>query len=262
MSLGSEQAVGAVLAYHDAGVAHLTLNRPEAMNAITVELGRQLENGLVRMADEPSVRVIVVGGAGGNFCVGGDFNEVERLRAGGTGDVGPLFERFGRACDVIAGLDVPVVAAVEGYAMAGGFELALASDIVLVSDDATLADNHVNFGQVPGGGSSQRLARIVGIQRALGLMLSGERLSGLEAVTWGLAYRSYPPGQFEAGVAGFAATLASKSPAAIGTIKRLVRTGTELPLAEGLDLERRTVADFISGHAGASGVEQFRSRGA
>lgn len=173
-----------------------------------------------------------------------------------------LFENFGRACECIATLDVPVIAAIEGYAMAGGFELMLASDIALVSEEATIADNHSNFAQVPGGGSSQRLPRLIGRQRALGLLLSGERLSGGQAVGYGLAYRAFPAAEFDAGVTAFAAHLAAKSRAALTGIKRLVHDGMQLPLADGLALERRRVVDHICAGAGKAGADAFNRRGA
>src|SRR5258708_712432 len=94
----------------DGGVGRITLNRPDAYNAITIELARELESALVRLAGESAV--IVIRGAGGNFCVGGDFKELERLRAEGTAATRPLFESFHRACAVIGELDVPVIAAV------------------------------------------------------------------------------------------------------------------------------------------------------
>ena len=103
--------------------------------------------------------MIVIRGAGGNFCAGGDVAEVERLRSAGRQQLQTLFDAFRGACDAIAAIDVPVVAAVEGVAMAGGFELMQAADIVLVSDDAKIADSHINFGMIPGGGSTQRLPR-------------------------------------------------------------------------------------------------------
>jgi enoyl-CoA hydratase/carnithine racemase len=252
----------AVLTRREGAVGHVVLNRPAAMNAITVELGELLHAGLAGLAGDPEVSVIVIRGAGGNFCVGGDFYEVERLRAGGRSGLAPLFERFGRACEVIATLEVPVVAAVEGYAMAGGFELLMAADIVIVAGDARLADNHTNFGQIPGGGSTQRLARLVGRQRALGLILTGDRISGQQAAAWGLAYRSCPPDGFDATLADLVAKLAGKDRVAAGEIKRLVRAGLELPLTEGLALERSAVIDFIAGDAGAAAIERSTKRGA
>src|ERR1700749_4968157 len=155
------------------------------MNAITVALSDELEQAIVELGSNAEVNVIVVQGTGGNFCAGGDFNEVELLRGSGPDSLRQLFAAFRRACDAISRVEVPVVAAVEGIAMAGGFELMQASDIVLVSDDAKIADNHIKFGMIPGGGSTQRLSRLVGRQQALGLLLSGDRLSGLDALRCG-----------------------------------------------------------------------------
>lgn len=242
------------------GVGRIFLNRPEQMNAITVEFGRELENALRGMSGRADVAVVVIRGRGGNFCVGGDFKEVERLRADGPTALQPLFDNFGAACAVIDDIDVPVVAAVEGYAMAGGFELMQAADIVLVCDDAKVADNHSNFGQVPGGGGSQRLPRLVGRQRALGLILSGDRMSGNELVDWGLAYRTYAADDFETEVEKFVSRLTAKRRDAQVGIKRLVRLGSSMPLDEGLALERDTVVAHIAGETGGSGVAHFANR--
>jgi enoyl-CoA hydratase len=231
----------------EGAVGYLTLNRPEAMNAITTRLARSLERELRALATD--AKVIVIRGAGGNFCVGGDFKELERLRAAGTAATRELFESFHRACAAIAEIPVPVVAAVEGHAAAGGFELALAADVVLVSENARLSDIHSNYGMVPGGGSTQRLPRLVGLQRALGLILSGDRLDAAQAVEWGLAYRAFPADQFDSGVAAFAAGLAQKDGAALGRSKRLIRDGLEKPLSEGIAIELETVLEHLSGPA-------------
>ncbi|GGL10016.1 enoyl-CoA hydratase/isomerase family protein [Nocardia jinanensis] len=248
----------AVVTEIDGKVGHILLNRPEAMNAITVELGRRLDHALRRLAGITSV--IVIRGAGGNFSVGGDFNELERLRAAGPEALAPLFDNFARACATIGELPVPVVAAVEGYAMAGGFELMQSCDIALVRSDARLADNHVNFGQVPGGGGSVRLPRLAGLPRALGHLLSGERLTGAQAVAWGIAYRDFEPGEFESGIAEFAARLATKAPAALAGIKSLVRAGVELPLDRALLRERDAVIAHVSGADAAAGIAGFTTR--
>jgi enoyl-CoA hydratase/carnithine racemase len=246
-----------VLVRREGAVGHVTLNRPEAMNAITVELGALLERSLRDLAADDTVRVIVVRGAGGTFSVGGDFHEVERLRAGGPDALTPLFVNFGRACAAIAELPVPVVAAVEGHAMAGGFELMQACDVALVRADARLADNHANFGQVPGGGGSQRLPRLVGRQRALGHLLSGERLTGEQAAAWGLAYRSFAAEDFEQGVAAFAERLADRSGDALTKIKKLVYGGLGTTLADGLALELDTVIAHVCGDAAGVGIAAF-----
>jgi enoyl-CoA hydratase/carnithine racemase len=244
------------------GIATITLNRPEQMNAVTVALSGELEQAILELGGNPGVNVVVVQGAGGNFCAGGDFNEVELLRSSGPDALRPLFTAFRRACDAVARVEVPVVAAVEGVAMAGGFELMQASDIVLVSDDAKIADNHIKFGMIPGGGSTQRLSRLVGRQEALGLLLSGDRMSGVDAVRRGLAYRSFPQAEFSRGVHRFVTAMAGRRREAVISIKQLVYTGLEAPLPTGLDHEIDCVVDHICGHSGQNGVTAFWQRGA
>jgi enoyl-CoA hydratase/carnithine racemase len=235
------------------GIGRITLNRPERMNAVTTELARQLEDALSELSRDPAVNVIIIRGAGKNFCAGGDVAEVERLRSAGPEPLRTLFDAFRGACDATASVDVPVIAAVEGVAMAGGFELMQAADIVIVSDDAKIADNHINFGMIPGGGSTQRLPRLVGHQLALGLLLSGDRLNGLDAVRLGLAYRSFAPQDFDEGVNQFVAQLAGRDRAAVTTIKRLVRDARQRPLSDGLDDEISAVVAHITRH----GVDEF-----
>lgn len=244
------------------GIGRITLNRPEAMNAITVELGARLHEAVVALGEREDVVVILLRGAGGHFSAGGDFGEVERLRAGGADALAPLFGNFGDACRAIGAIRQPVVAAVEGVAMAGGFELIQAVDVALVRTDARLCDNHVNFGQVPGGGGSQRLAPIVGRQRALGHLLGGQRLTGAEAAAWGLAFRAIEPDIFDAEVEAFVTAMAARRPDALATIKRLVRQGESVGVTAGLALELRAVLDHISGEAGGAGVAAFSGKGA
>jgi enoyl-CoA hydratase/carnithine racemase len=243
------------------GIAWITLNRPERMNAITVALSGELEKAIVELGNDPTVTVVVIRGAEGNFCAGGDFDEVERLRSQGPDALRQLFAAFRGACEAIARVEVPVVSAVEGVAMAGGFELMQASDIALVSEDARISDNHVKFGMIPGGGSTQRLARLVGRQQALGLLLSGDRIPGADAVRLGLAYRSFPQPEFDDSVRRFAADLAARRREAVISVKRLVYAGLEVALSTGLDEEIDSVVDHICGYAGQNGVAAFRQRG-
>jgi len=247
---------------HADGIGRIVLNRPEQMNAITVDLGLELENALRTLGADPTVNVILVRGAGGNFSAGGDFNEVQRLRAEGPSGLTPLFVNFGRACAAVAEIDPPVIAAIEGVAMAGGFEFMLAADIALVCEDAKIADNHVKFGQVPGGGSSQRLPRLVGRQQALGILLSGDRLSGAETVALGLAYRSFPVDGFDRAVESFVGAMAGRRRDALVGIKRLVYTGLEQSLNDALDSELTAVVSHIAGEAGGDGVSTFTNKGA
>jgi enoyl-CoA hydratase/carnithine racemase len=244
-----------------AGVGRITLDRPEQMNAINVELGTELERALRELGSDQTVNVIVIQGAGGNFCAGGDFGEVERLRAEGPAALRTLFAAFRKACEAIADIDVPVVALVEGVAAAGGFELMQAADIVLVSDDARIADNHIRFGMIPGGGSTQRLPRLIGRQQALGVLLSGDRLGGTDAVRMGLAYRSFPQHEFVDATEAFVSTMAGRERSALVAIKRLVLAGLGKPVASGLDDELDEVVRHISEGAGRNGASAFSQRG-
>ncbi|AFC53156.1 enoyl-CoA hydratase/isomerase family protein [Mycobacterium paraintracellulare] len=242
----------------DAGVATVVLDRPDRLNAITTAMARELAGAITELGGHPEVRVVVVKGAGENFCAGGDFDEVGRLRAEGAARLSGLFSAFRAACDAIAAVEAPVVAAVRGVAAAGGFELMQAADIVLVSDDARIADSHVKFGMIPGGGSTARLPRIVGTQQALGLLLSGDEISGREAVALGLAYRTLSSSEFDEEVDRFARKLATRQRESVVTIKRLVRSGLGQPLHEALDAEQTAVVEHII--AAGSGTDRFASR--
>jgi enoyl-CoA hydratase/carnithine racemase len=244
-----------------AGIGRITLDRPEQMNAVNVELCVELERAILTLGSDPAIKVVLVRGAAGNFSAGGDFGEVERLRAEGPSALRSLFVSFRRACDAITAIDVPVVAAVEGVAAAGGFELMQAADIVLVSDDARISDNHIRFGMIPGGGSTQRLPRLIGRQQAMGVLLSGERLSGADAARLGLAYRSFPRDQFDDEVEQFVSAMAGRDRGALTAIKQLVISGLQRPAASGLDDEIIEVVRHISEGAGRNGASAFNERG-
>jgi 2-(1,2-epoxy-1,2-dihydrophenyl)acetyl-CoA isomerase len=244
----------------DGHVGWIILNRPDRMNAITTGLARALCEAIESLGADPAVNVICIRGSGGNFCAGGDFEEVERLRAQGPAALTALFAAFRAACDAIAGVEIPVVVAVEGAAAAGGFELMQAADVVLVSETAKIADNHVNYGMVPGGGGTARLPRLIGRQQALGVLLSGDRLSGLDAVRLGLAYRAFPQDEFDDGIARFVARLAERRRDAVIAIKRLVAVGVDDGLRAGLDAEMDAVVRHIAGDAGSDSVTAFQSR--
>lgn len=229
----------------DGMVAEIVLNRPHARNAITLALATGLHEALLAAAGR--ARVIVIRGAAGQFCAGGDFGEVARLQAAGPAALRELFETFIGACELIGELPVPVIAAVEGHAMAGGFELIQSCDIAIARHDAVLADNHLNLGVVPGGGGSQRLPRITGAPRALGLILTGDRLTGAQAADWGVIYRSVPADELDGAVADLAASLAAKDAAALAAAKRLVRDGLHLPLRDGLALETDAIIRHLDG---------------
>lgn len=239
-------------------IGRLTLNRPQARNAISVTLAQQLAAGVRRLA--PEVDVITIRGAGGTFCAGGDVVELDRLRLTGRAELAELFLSFRDALGAIAAAEVPVVAIVEGHAVAGGFELACACDLVVAADSAVLADVHSRFGQIPGGGGTALLARLVGRARASALILTGDSLTARQALEWGLVYEVFPAAALDAGVLDLVGRLTRGSRAARAATKRLIRGGLELPLAAALAAETEAVLDHLTGAAGAAAVAAFTSR--
>ncbi len=232
-----------VLTRVQGGVAHLLLNRPAARNTITLGLARALHDALSDAAVYADL--IVLRGAGGHFCAGSDVGETARLRDQGPDAVRPLVESFLGACRLIGELPVPVVAVVEGTAVAAGFDLVQSVDIAIVRDDALLADR--------GADSSPRLLRLVGAPRAMGHLLTGDRISGRQAAEWGLVYRSAPPAVFEREVAALIGNLEGRDRAALAHIKQLVRAGGAAESAAPLDLVGR--------HAGAGSGRATGRRG-
>jgi enoyl-CoA hydratase/carnithine racemase len=238
-------------------VGHVVLDRPEVRNALDFETVEELERALRWLEDE--ARVIVVRGAGGNFCAGADLKYVAANRHDEKVMRG-FIEQINRAFFRAENGPVPVIAAVEGYALAGGFEFLQACDIVLVAEDAILGDQHANFGLVPGGGGTQRLPRLIGRQRALGLLLSGERISGREAAAWGLAYRTMPANELEPKALRLAQRTAERSAEGLRRMKQLVRQGLERPLAEGIAMEIEAFHEYIEGEDPGEGLKAFQER--
>jgi enoyl-CoA hydratase/carnithine racemase len=147
--------------------------------------------------------------------------------------------------------EVPAVAAVEGFALAGGLELALACDPLVCTDESRLGDQHTNYGLMPGAGGSRRLQQRIGQQRALELLRTGRHVDGREAVAIGLALASAPRIGFPAPLAGRLEGLRGKSRAGSAHMKRAVRRGRDLALGDGLEMERLTTQEYFSGHPDA-----------
>jgi len=238
-------------------VGHIVLNRPEARNALDYETVEELERALQQLGEK--ARVIVVRGAGGTFCAGADLKYVSTNRQD-EATLRNFIEQINRAFFQIESVPVPVVAAVEGHALAGGFELLQACDVVLVAEDAFLGDQHANVGLIPGGGGSQRLPRLIGRQRALGLLLSGEWISGKEAAEWGLAYRAVPAGELDSEVRLLARRLAERSKEGLEVMKRLVNQGLERSLAEGIQMEIEAFFEYIRSEDPDEGLRAFQER--
>ena len=158
-------------------------------------------------------------------------------------------------------LSIPTIAVVQGFALAGGLELVLACDMALAADDARLGDQHANFGLMPGGGSTQRLPRRVGMQRAMELLTTGRWLSGSEAVEWGLVLRAAPQESLDAELETLLSQLRDKSRTGLAWIKSIARQGQDLPLRAGIDREGMAfVQYFATSPHPQEGIQAFKEK--
>jgi enoyl-CoA hydratase/carnithine racemase len=241
------------------GVARIVLNRPGQLNAISPQLLGDLDRVCGAIEGDPAVRAATLTAAGRAFCAGADLRAV-RETVGDPERWSAFMGLWHRVFDRIEALPVPVVAGVHGLALAGGLELILVADLVVIDETARLGDQHANFGLIAGGGGSQRLPRLIGARRAKELMLLGGWVEASQALAWGLVNRVVPAGQVGPSVEGLARELASKSVAASRVAKRLVDQGLELTLPEGLALERRLAGEHMRGADAAEGLRAFAEK--
>src|SRR3990167_8708090 len=240
----------------DGGIARMVLNRPEQLNAISPPLLEDLDAACAAVEGDAGVRVVTLTGAGRVFCAGADLRAVQAL-VGDPERWSGFLRLWHGVFNRIEALPVPVVAGVHGLALAGGLELTLVADLVVLDADARLGDQHANFGLVAGGGGSQRLPRLIGARRAKELMLLGHWLSAREALAWGLINRVVPTGQVREKLNDLAAQLAGLSGSDRKSVKMLANRGLDLPLAEGLELEIRGVAQHMSSADAREGLSAF-----
>lgn len=217
------------------GVATVTLNRPQAMNALSRALRGALVAAFRRLADDAAVEVLILTGAGRAFCAGLDLKELGG-ESGAAGDT----ESAVAGGDVVGAVQdcgKPVIAAVNGFAITGGFELALACDVLIAARGARFADTHARVGILPGWGLSQKLSRAIGVYRAKELSLTGNYLSAEQAEAWGLVNRVVEPEALLPACAALARDMRSCVPDVMRAYKRVIDAGYADTLARGLALE-------------------------
>lgn len=220
------------------GVAVVTLNRPEAMNSIDPESNEQLLEIWDDVSNDEDIRVLVLTGAGERaFCTGADLKKTMPPADSAARQVfrgGTKHFNFGTLQT-----DKPVIAAINGYALGGGLELALLADIRICSENAQFGLPEVRVGSIPGAGGTQRLIRAVGQSDAMWMLLTGERIDASEALRIGLVSKVVPLSELQTTAVRLARTMAGNAPLAMTAAKRLAMTGRELPLVGGLELERQ-----------------------
>jgi enoyl-CoA hydratase len=220
----------------EVGIGWIVLNRPDQINAINDEIRHGVPAALAELELDGEVNVIVIRGEGPRgFCAGADIKE--RRGPETSLQVRRRMERT-RWIEALDRVEKPIIAAIHGYCMGGGMELALACDIRFVTPDVVMSLPETGLGLIPGGGGTQRLPRVVGPGRALDLLLTGERLSATEALAVGLVTRvASTPAALRDEVAALARKIASKPPTATLFVKQAARAATELDLKSGLNLE-------------------------
>jgi enoyl-CoA hydratase/carnithine racemase len=231
-------------------VAYVTLNRPTALNALSTALRRDLKQFFADIQAEREVRLVVVTGAGRAFCAGADIKEWREPSS-------MVDDRESRRqlnfWDVMSRCEHPTIAAINGYALGGGCELAMCCDIRIASDQAQLGLTEVTLGIIPGGGGTQRLPRLIGRGKALELILTGKRIDAHEALRLGLVEQVVPHDQLMAAVEELAQTIIARAPLAVKYAKEAIVRGLALPLEEGLKVEAelytllRTTEDRMEG---------------
>jgi len=241
------------------GVAHLTLNRPDAANGINLELAQDLMDATLTIVADPAARVVLLTGAGKMFCAGGDvkgFADRDDLPTYLRETLGPLHTAL---TNLVRG-DAPVVAAVQGSAAGAGMGLVGASDLVVAAESAKFVMAYTGVGLTPDGSSSWFLPRLIGLRRALELTFTNRVLSAAEALDWGLITQVVPDDELHDQAAALAAKVATGPPRALAAAKRLLHTSLEDTLETHLAREAEAISAASGTSEGIEGVAAFNEK--
>ena len=236
-------------------VALVTIDNPP-LNALSASLLEELEAELEALDADDAIRAIVLRGAGERaFVAGADIKEFPGLRESASeGGSARGIQRLGQRMDAAR---TPFVAAIRGFCLGGGLELAMCCDVRVCAEDATLGQPEIKLGLIPGGGGTQRLPRLVGHGRAMLLNLTGEFVDAETAYAWGLVERVVPVAALEEAAVGVAGQIAAQSPHAVAVLRELARTTRDLPLEEGLRREADGFVRCLRSEDGAEGIAAF-----
>jgi enoyl-CoA hydratase len=240
----------------DGLVAVVTIDHPP-VNALSAPLLEELEAELCALDEDEGVRAIVLKGAGERaFVAGADISEFPSLREAPPQNGGSArgIQKLGHRMDAA---HTPFVAAIQGYCLGGGLELAMCCDVRVAAEDAQLGQPEIKLGLIPGGGGTQRLPRLVGIGRALLLNLTGDFIDARTAYEWRLVEKVVPREELDAAALEIAQAIAARSPVSVAVLRELARTTRDLPLEEGLRREAEGFRRCLESEDGAEGVAAF-----
>ena len=237
------------------GVGVLRIDRPP-LNALSGSVLDEIASAAHQLAGDPDVKAVVVLGGGKAFAAGADISEF-----GGPDEARAIAQRFRAAYDAIGEIPRPVIAAINGVALGGGLELALACDLRVAADNARVGQPEILLGVIPGAGATQRLPRLIGTARAKALIWSGRQVKADEALALGLVDRVVPAAELEDAARAWAASLASGAVVAMGVAKIVIDGGMDGRLDDGLDLEAEAFAEVFGTEDAATGVRSFLEQG-
>lgn len=250
-----------ILLSRQAGVAMVTLNRPDRLNSFTTAMHRELADALERIADDASVRAVLLTGAGRGFCAGQDLADRKPAADGTPPDLGESIDRYyAPLVRRLATLPKPVVCAVNGVAAGAGANIALACDIVIAARSARFIQSFAKVGLIPDSGGSWILPRVVGQARALGLALTGDDLPAETAAQWGLIWAAVDDASLFETATSLARRLAAGPAQGLAETKRLIRSAWSKTLSEQLDAERDAMAALGRSDDYREGVAAFIAR--
>lgn len=237
------------------GLAKITLNRPDVLNALGPKTLEEIGEALEDIENDISVRVVVITANGRAFCTGADLTGVASIPPDKPRDY--FLRLWNKVFSAIENVSVPVIAAVNGMAYAGGLELVMVCDLAIASEEAKLSDQHANRGLIPGGGASQRLPRLIGIRKAKELLYTGDRISPAEAERLGLINKVVPADKLEEATNEMVTKLLAKSPMALKAVKKLVNRGMESSLDAGLEMEMLAMTGHGTTEDFEEGIKSF-----
>ncbi|AGK61701.1 Enoyl-CoA hydratase/carnithine racemase [Archaeoglobus sulfaticallidus PM70-1] len=236
------------------GILIARLNRPNAFNALNEEVVDGLEELIRKVRTEKDIRAVIITGSGRAFSAGADIKMFLRSE---TFQARDIIERLGRVLEEFEDLDVPIIAAINGFALGGGCELAMACDMIIASENAVFGQPEINIGIIPGAGGTQRLARLIGWKKAMEYCLTGEKISAKEAEKLGLVNKVVKAEELEKAAMELARTIAEKSPTAVMLVKQAVNRGYKMSLKDGLAYERDLFALAFSSEDAKEGFSAF-----